>query len=138
MNVLHVWFKLVAVHLAAMLFILSYPPSFALAGLLSTEEVLAETDASTRRAHLVHFLEREDVRAHMVRLGIPAREAVERVAALSDGEVTRIAGYLDTTPAGQDPAAVIVGAALLVFLVLLVTDLLGLTDIFPFVKKQAR
>ncbi len=138
MNLSHVWFKLVAVHLAAMLFMLSCPPGAALAGLLSTEEVLAETDASTQRARLVHFLEREDVRAHMVRLGIPPREALERVAALSDGEVTRIAGHLDTMPAGQHPAAVIVGAAVLVFLVLLVTDLLGLTDIFPFVKKQAR
>jgi hypothetical protein len=135
MNLSHVWFKLVAVHLAALLFILSCPPGVAFAGLVSTEEVLAETDARTQRARLVHFLEREDVRAHMVRLGIPPREAIERVAALSDGEVTRIAGHLDTLPAGQHPAAIIVGAAALVFLVLLVTDLLGLTDIFPFVKK---
>jgi hypothetical protein len=31
---------------------------------------------------------------------------------------------------------IIVGAILLVFFVLLITDLLGLTDVFPFVKKH--
>jgi hypothetical protein len=30
----------------------------------------------------------------------------------------------------------VVGAILIIFLVLLITDLLGLTDVFPFVKKS--
>jgi hypothetical protein len=47
---------------------------------------------------------------------------------------------LDELPAGEGAGAigVIVGAILIIFLVLLVTDLLGLTDVFPFVKKKAR
>jgi UPF0716 family protein affecting phage T7 exclusion len=39
-------------------------------------------------------------------------------------------------PAGGDALGVVVGAAVLIFLILLVTDILGLTDIFPFVKKH--
>ena len=57
-----------------------------------------------------------------------------RVAALSDDQVREIAGHLDQLPAGQSAVAAVVGAILIIFLVLLVTDLLGLTNIFPFVN----
>ncbi|MCI0366308.1 MAG: PA2779 family protein [Phycisphaerales bacterium] len=39
-------------------------------------------------------------------------------------------------PAGQGAVGAVVGVILILFLVLLLTDLLGLTDVFPFVNKQ--
>jgi hypothetical protein len=42
---------------------------------------------------------------------------------------------LDELPAGEGFVGVVVGAALIIFLVLLITDLLGLTDVYPFVNK---
>jgi len=39
-------------------------------------------------------------------------------------------------PAGGNVVGIVVGAILFVFLVLLLTDLLGLTDVFPFIKKK--
>jgi hypothetical protein len=57
------------------------------------------------------------------------------VASLSDEEVERVTGHLDSLPAGQGAFGAIVGAAVLVFLVLLITDLLGLTHVFGFTKK---
>jgi hypothetical protein len=71
----------------------------------------------------------------MVGLGVDPAEAAQRVAGLSDAEVQQIAGHLDQLPAGQSAVGAILGAALLIFLVLLITDLLGLTDVFPFVRK---
>ena len=62
-------------------------------------------------------------------------EAVQRVAGLSDAEVQRIAGHLDQLPAGQGAIGAVIGAAVLIFLILLVTDLLGLTDVYPFVRN---
>jgi hypothetical protein len=53
------------------------------------------------------------------------------VAALTDEEAAQLAGKLDRLPAGGDG---IVGVLLIVFLVLLITDILGLTKIFPFTK----
>ena len=81
------------------------------------------------------FLSRADVQHQMGLLGVDPDEAAERVAGLSDEEVRQIAGQLDTLPAGEGTAGIIVGAALIVFLVLLITDILGLTDVFPFVNK---
>jgi hypothetical protein len=59
---------------------------------------------------------------------------------LSNEEIRQIAGRLVELPAGEGAGAIgiVVGAILIIFLVLLVTDLLGLTDVFPFVKKKAR
>jgi hypothetical protein len=80
------------------------------------------------------LLERSDVRARLQTLGVSPSEVKARVAAMSDDEAAQIAGKLDNLPAGGDAAGAIVGAAILVFIVLLITDILGLTHVFPFTR----
>lgn len=104
------------------------------ASLVSTEEVArlaAGDESSPGHAKLASALARSDVRAEMERLGLDAASATERVAALSDDEAARLADHIDSAPAGG-----IIGAIVFVFLVLLVTDLLGLTKVFPFTRAQ--
>ena len=56
----------------------------------------------------------------------------QRVAAMSDDEITQLSGKIDKLPAaGSD----VLGAVLFVFIVLLVTDILGLTKVFPFTRS---
>jgi hypothetical protein len=69
-------------------------------------------------------------------LGVDPGEAAARVASLSDRQIQDIAGRIEELPAGQGAAGAIVGAALVIFIALLITDVLGYTDIFPFVKHQ--
>lgn len=131
-------FKSVAVTMAALVLVLSMPAGLARAGLVPTEDLIGESRQDDR-ARVLEFLARDDVRAQMLRLGVDPSEAAARVAALSDGEIARLAGVMDTVPAGQaHPALIVTAVAAFVFLVLLVTDILGLTDIFPFVKKAKR
>jgi hypothetical protein len=130
--------RILALAMAVVTLIVSAPRGIAQAGLVATETLVAREAPDESRARLVGFLQRQDVREQMVQLGVEPGEAVARVEALSDAEVQRIAGVLDTVPAGQSAVGVIVGAILLVFFVLLITDLLGLTDVFPFVKKARR
>jgi hypothetical protein len=59
--------------------------------------------------------------------------ALARVDALSDEEVAALAGRLDQLPAGGADVLIV---ALIVFLVLLLTDILGYTKIFPFTRAQ--
>ncbi len=68
--------------------------------------------------------------------GVNPEEAKIRVDSLTDQEIEKIAAGIDRLPAGGNGLGAIVGTALIVFLVLLVTDILGYTDIFPFVKKK--
>ena len=105
------------------------------AELVSTESVL--TDASTSpgtrdRAHAL--LARAEVARELADLGIDPEQAKARVDALSDAELAAVVGRLDELPAGGDAAGAILGALLIVFIVLLITDIVGATDVFPFVK----
>jgi hypothetical protein len=67
--------------------------------------------------------------------GISPEEAKKRIDSLTDEEIENIASRIDRLPAGGDGLGAIVGAALLIFIILLITDILGFTDVFPFVKK---
>jgi hypothetical protein len=102
---------------------------------VSTAAVLDARAEQRAHARVRAFLARDDVREQLRGLGVDPAEAEARVASLSDAEAQALAGRLDTLHAGGDAIGVIVGAALLVFLVLLLTDILGLTDVFNFVKK---
>jgi hypothetical protein len=126
----------VALVVAVAMLVVSMPIGAAQAALVSTEQLLTTGDGPAERARVMAFLERADVREQIVALGVDPNEAAARVQALSDAQVRQIAGQLDQLPAGQSAVGIIVGAILLVFLILLLTDLLGLTNVFPFVNHH--
>ena len=125
----------VACVLAIVMLVLAGPIDAAHAALITTEQAVQASAAQGDRDRVSAFLARDDVRAQMVALGVDPIEAADRVASLSDAEVRQIAGHLDQLPAGQSAVGAVIGAALLIFLILLITDLLGLTDVFPFVRR---
>lgn len=102
-------------------------PLPALAGIVSTDSVVAGAE----RDRIAGLLERGDVRARLQALGVDPAAARDRVAALSDAEAAQLATQLDELPAGGD----LLGAAVLVFLVLLFTDIMGYTKVFPFTRS---
>lgn len=103
----------------------------AYAGMVGTKEVIDQQRTAIDRGQLLTALHREDVRKELVAMGVDPQAAQQRVAALSDEEIQSINGRIQSLPAGGD----VLGIALIVFLVLLLTDILGYTDVFPFVKK---
>ena len=125
----------VALLLAVVMLVVSMPLGSARAALVTTDQMLAQSDGASDRERVLAFLERADVREQIVALGVDPAEAAARVATLSDAQVREIAGKIDQLPAGQSVIAAVIGAILIIFLVLLVTDLLGLTDVFPFVRR---
>jgi hypothetical protein len=98
------------------------------AGIVSSEALVA----GTQQERLASLLERGDVRARLQAYGVDPVQAQERVAALSDEEAARLAAQIDELPAGGDA----LGVALIVFLVLLFTDIMGYTKIFPFTRSM--
>ncbi|MGF1628059.1 MAG: PA2779 family protein [Kiloniellaceae bacterium] len=105
------------------------------AAMVTTGEVINEdTSLATDRDRLNALMQRGEVRQELQRQGIDPNEAAARVAALSDAEVAQVTARLDELPAGQSAIGIIIGAAVLIFIVLLVTDLLCLTSIFNFTR----
>ncbi len=88
------------------------------------------------RAFLNELISREDIQNYLTNQGIDPLEAKARVDSLTDSEALMVAEQLEGLPAGGSAIGVIIGTALIVFLVLLATDILGYTDVFPFVKKH--
>ena len=128
--------RVVAIGMALVMFAVSGPLTAAHAAMVSTDQAIEGQSVAGDRERVLEFMAREDVRKQMETLGVDPDEAMSRAAGLSDAEVQEIAGRMDMLPAGQGAIGVIVGAIVLIFLVLLITDLLGLTDVFPFVKKH--
>jgi hypothetical protein len=104
------------------------------AQMVGTDAVIAGQQAVDQRARVAAFLAREDVKKVLTRNGVDPVEAQQRVDSLSNEEVAKISNSIDQLPAGGDAVGAIVGAAVLIFLVLLITDLLGLTHVYPFVN----
>ena len=101
---------------------------------LPSQGAMLPTDATlggAQREAIDRLLERADVQARLQDYGVKAADVRARVAALSDDEVAQLAAQIDSLPAGGDS---ILGLVVLVFVILLITDILGLTKIFPFTK----
>jgi hypothetical protein len=109
-------------------------PLPAQAGMISTEQAAG----AGARARISHLLERADLRAKLADYGVQASQVKARVAAMSDDEVAQLAERIDNAPAGGDAVGALIGAAVLVFIVLLITDILGYTHVFPFTKSMRR
>ncbi len=128
--------RFIAMSLAVSMVIASGPLTLAHATMISTDQIIEESSTVEDRARVMEFLTREEVRQEFEALGVNPDEAMQRATTLSDREIRQIAGQLEKLPAGQSAVGAVVGAIVLIFLVLLITDLLGLTDVYPFVKKQ--
>lgn len=126
--------KPLSVFLTMMMVLLSMPHESALGTMVETETVVHAAQTQAAREYLHEVLSRKDVQAVLMAQGVDPLEAQARVASLSDAEVVRLAEQVEHLPAGGGAIGVIVGAAVLVFVILLITDILGYTDIFPFVN----
>lgn len=105
-------------------------PMMAQAGMVTTTEAMSAEAHDANRDKVVAFLAREDVRSALEAQGVNGGLATERVKAMSDAEVSQLASRVDQAPAGG-----ILGLIFTVFVVLLVTDILGLTKVFPFTRS---
>ncbi len=105
------------------------------AALVGTGDAAAAAEGSAQRQQLLTLLDRSDVREQLIAAGVGPNEARDRVAALSNEELNQLASRYPELPAGGNS---LIGAAVFVFVLLLLTDILGFTDVFPFVNKTAR
>lgn len=105
------------------------------ARMINTDEIFKQGQYDLSRKSINTFLDRSEVQNYLVAWGVSPEEAKARIDSLTDEEIENIASRINRLPAGGDGLGTIVGAALLIFIILLITDILGYTDVFSFVKK---
>lgn len=100
------------------------------AAMVSTQSLLAQQQATQQRLELRDMLQRDEVRAQLVSLGVEPDAALARVDVLTDEEVATLHQQIEDLPAGGGVAGTIV----LILLILALTDVLGYTDVYSFIN----
>ena len=104
------------------------------AAMIGTEAVVNAAQAQQSRERLASTLSRDDVKTQLVARGVDPAQVQARLDSLTDEEVQTLAAKMDQLPAGGDALDLL----LFIFIVLLITDILGFTNVFPFVKHPNR
>lgn len=125
----------VSLFMIMMMLFIAGPFATAEASVISTQSAIQASKADTARAQINSLLARDDVQSQLVKMGIAPEEAKARAAALSDSEAEAFADQMQNAPAGGDGLGLIIGTAVFIFLVLLVTDILGFTKVFRFTRS---
>lgn len=114
-----------------------YVPA-AQASMVGTQALVHHQQIQQKRERIKAMLDRKDVRKQLVAMGVDPVNAKQRVDSLTDRQVNELSARMDQLPAGAGVFEATLFAGLVVFLVLLATDIMGYTDVFPFVKKTAQ
>jgi hypothetical protein len=104
------------------------------AQIASTGAILGQSMVVSSKEKLSQIISREDVAKRFQELGVDSKAIEARVASMTDEEASKIAHQIDTLPAGADAGMSILGAIVFIFIVLLITDILGVTKVFNFTK----
>ena len=127
--------KLLSVFLVIMMVMLSVPYQSVLAAMVETEATLAITAAGQEARNTIKtILAREDAQAVLRAQGIDPLEAMARVDSLSDAEARRIADQIEELPAGGGFFVTFLIVVGVIVLILVITDAMGYTDVFTFVR----
>ena len=117
--------RLIIVPLLITFCIVSALTPVARAAVIDTQTILAN-QADSPKADVQAFLARGEVREQLIALGVDPDDASGRVAALTGQELSHLQNHINDLPAGSSALALL-GA---VFLVLIVLELVGVTNIF--------
>lgn len=128
----------ISLFMATMMLLIAIPYQPLLAAMVPTEATIYRIKAQDARDHLKTLISKNDIKKSLISQGIDPMEAKARVDSLSDSEVIEVADKIEQLPAGGGAFGAVIVASVIVFLVLLITDILGYTDVFPFVKSQKK
>lgn len=100
------------------------------ASMISNAELAAVEAQLELRDQVMQQITRTDVQQQLVAMGVSVKDVEQRIAAMTDAEIAQLHSQLQDLPAG----AGVIGIALFIFVVFVITDVIGATDIFPFIQ----
>ncbi len=100
----------------------------AIAEMVSTQTTITKSKIQQQRVKILKFYERQTVKSALQKHGLSTVEAKARVAKLSDAQIQQLSTKIDKIPAGAGAESILV-----VFLILVILELMGITNIFSFI-----
>lgn len=117
------------------LLLMATPVLNAQAAMIGTDALLSKAHSAQTRSSLQQLLDRQSARDQLRAMGVDPAWVKERTARLTDAELARINQGIDRMQAGGDS---ILGVLLVIFIVFVITDVVGATNIFPFIHPVHR
>lgn len=102
------------------------------AAMIDNDQLITQSQHEISKQQLLNSLDRQDIQTKLVSLGVDMDAAKHRINQMNNQELAQLAERFDQMPAGSGGGSII-GALLVVFIVLVITDMLGATDVFTFV-----
>ena len=126
--------KPVSIFLTIFMLLLALPIQPTLAAMIETETVLDMSRGQEARAFFNRIIARQDIQDIFIFQGLDPLEAKARIDSLSDAEAVRLYDQIEQLPAGASDFGIVLGTIAVIFIVLIVTDILGYTHVFSFIK----
>lgn len=99
------------------------------AAMVSNQQIIHAAEETDARQSLLQTLKRDEVQQQLLSLGVSPADVESRIQHMSHAEITQLNQQIDQLPAGSG----VLGAVVFIFVVFVVTDVIGATDIFPFI-----
>ncbi|GGW61630.1 PA2779 family protein [Alishewanella tabrizica] len=99
------------------------------ASVFASDHVIAEQQHHYNKQQVLSFVDDTQVQRKLIELGVNPADAKNRIANMTAAELTALNTQLNEMPAGG-----VVGTILTVLVVVAVLDLMGITDVYPFIR----
>ena len=96
---------------------------------ISSDSVMQTQAAHYNKQQLIDMVNRADVQSKLVSLGVDSNQAIARINGMTDSEIAQLNDEINQAPAGG-----VVGAVLTVLAIIAILDLIGVTDVYPFIR----
>ena len=120
--------KYISVLLSVTLMSMSF--TSAQAAMISNDVVINHVQHSNAKAELIQIINRSDVKQQLLNMGVNPENIESRINLMTHEEIAQLNQQIGELPAGGD----VLGVILIIFIVFVITDIIGATDIFPFIK----
>ena len=117
------------VTLTLSILLISAPISQAQAAIIANAQLIDQVQQANDRDALLQTINRVDVQEQLLGMGVSTAELESRVNQMTQQEITQLNQQINELPAGGDALGIIV----LIFIIFIITDVIGATDIFPFI-----
>lgn len=111
------------------LILIAAPVGQANAAIIDNSQVIDQVQQTIEKDDLLQAINRVDVQQQLLSMGVTAADLENRINQMTAEEVAQLNQQIDELPAGGD----VVGIIVLIFIVFVITDVIGATDIFPFI-----
>lgn len=105
------------------------------AAMVDNDQLISQSQMQMSKQEILTQLDRQHVQDKLLAMGVNIDDAKQRIDQMTQQELAQVAQDIENMPAGSGGVVgPIIGALLVVFIVLVVTDMLGATDVFGFVN----